>query len=275
MEAGRSGAASLIASATDSAFPGRFAGVLKIVRFNVQFYAASTLGILVAAVLIASRLLPRPIELIVVCGTAAIAFWTLSSLLVSWYVYDYVGVTRWDWMPGHVAPRAARWANIHAGLDESTSSLRKLFPGTQGVIVDIYDATEMTEPSIARARRMYPATEPFVTGKFDALPFPDSDRDLVFLLFAAHELRAAEHRTRLLRETARVLHRDGQAVLVEHLRDRANLIAFGPGFLHFHSERSWQRSINDAGLRIAQDFPITPFVRCFLLRRGSDCPDDH
>ncbi len=161
---------------------GRFAGVLKIVRFNFQFYAASLAGILVAVALLATRMLPQPMQLMVLWGTTTAAFWTVSSLLVSWYVYDYAGVTRWDWLSGHLASSAARWANIHAGLDESTSSLRMLFPGTQGVVVDIYDAAEMTEPSIARARRMYPATEPFVTGKFDALPLPDGDRDLVFLL---------------------------------------------------------------------------------------------
>ncbi len=59
----------------------------------------------------------------------------------------------------------------------------------------------------------------------------------------------------------------GQILLVEHLRDWANFIAFGPGFLHFHSEQDWQRSISDSGLRVEQDFRVTPFVRCFVLRR--------
>jgi hypothetical protein len=59
----------------------------------------------------------------------------------------------------------------------------------------------MTEPSIARARPIYPATEPFEVGRAEALPMPNTDRDAVFLLFAVHEVRTPEGRTQLLRET--------------------------------------------------------------------------
>jgi len=134
-------------------------------------------------------------------------------------------------------------------------------------VVDIYDSGEMTEPSIARARQMYPSTEPFNPGKYDSLPLPDDVCDAVFLLFAVHEIRIAEHRTELLRETARVLREMGGVVLVEHLRDWKNFLAFGPGFLHFHSKRSWLRSIRDAGLSVEQESQITPLVQCFVLRK--------
>jgi ubiquinone/menaquinone biosynthesis C-methylase UbiE len=246
----------------------RFAGVIKIIRFNVQFYAGSALGLLVVSVLLASRLLPRWLESAALCGAAAVVFWTLSSLLVSWYVYDYAGVTRWKWMSTQLPVPPRRWANIHAGLDESSLALRQLFPGTEGLVIDIYEAAEMTEPSIARARRMYPATEPFITGRFDSLPLPEEDRDTVFLLFAAHEVRDPTRRTQLLRETNRVLQNEGRVVLVEHLRDWKNFVAFGPGFLHFHSWRSWHLGIRDAGLRIERDNQVTPFVRCFVLRKA-------
>ncbi len=248
---------------------GDFAGIIKIVRFNVQFYILSALGIVGAALLLASRRLPQSLQLVVLCGAALAIFWTLSSLLVSWYVYDHVGVTRWQWLRPRLPVPLNRWANIHAGLDESTAALRQMLPQTEGSVVDIYDSQKMTERSIARARRIHPSTEPFNSGKYNALPLSDNDYDAVFLLFAAHEVRAAERRTELLREAARVLQETGHIVLVEHMRDWKNFLAFGPGFLHFHSRRNWLRGIRNAGLFVEQESQITPFVACFVLRKAA------
>jgi SAM-dependent methyltransferase len=253
---------------TEARAQGRFAGVVKIVRFNLRFYVLSALALASAGLLIASKKLPPWLELMILCGAAMVAFWTLSSLLVSWYVYDHAGVTRWRWLPRRIAASPHRWSNIHAGLDESTSALRQLFPGTEGSPVDIYDPGEMTEPSIARARRIHPSAEPFQRGSYHALPLPESGCDAVFLLFAAHEVRVAEHRTHLFREAARVLRKEGCLVLVEHLRDWKNFLAFGPGFLHFHSRRIWLRTIRDAGFVVEQENTVTPFVECFVLRKA-------
>lgn len=247
---------------------GDFAGVIKIVRFNVQFYLLSAVGIVGAGFLLASRRLPQSLQSLVLCAATVAVFWTVSSLLVSWYVYDHVGVTRWQWLRPRLPVPPYRWANIHAGFDESTSALRQLFPQTECSVIDIYDSQQMTEPSIERARRLHPSTEPFRSGKHNALPLPDNNYDAVFLLFAAHEVRAAEHRTELLRESARVLRDTGHVVLVEHLRDWKNFLAFGPGFLHFHSRRNWLRSIRNVGLSVEQESQITPFVACFVLRRA-------
>lgn len=247
---------------------GRFAGVLKIIRFNIQLYAISLTGLILAIGILAVHLLPLWLARLVLLGAAVTGFWTISSLLVSWYVYDFAGVTRWAWMRRqfHKAPR--KWVNIHAGLDESTAALKMLFPDSESSVIDIYDPAEMTEPSIARARRMYPAKEPFVIGTFDNLPLPGGDRDEAFLLFAAHEVRAPERRTQLLCETSRILKDGGQVVLVEHLRDWPNFLAFGPGFLHFYSARSWRKNIQEAGLLVERESTITPFVHCFFLRKA-------
>jgi len=114
---------------------------------------------------------------------------------------------------------------------------------------------------------MYPATEPFVVGTFDHLPLPAGDRDEVFLLFAAHEVRAQERRSQLLRETNRVLKEGGQVILVEHLRDWPNFLAFGPEFFHFHSKRTWRKNIQEAEFQMERESTITPFVHCFFLRK--------
>lgn len=248
--------------------PPRLAGLIKIVRFNVQFYLLSATSLIAAILLIASNRLPAWAELIVFSLAFLAAFWTMSSLFVSWYVYDYAGVTRWEWLPARLGFVPQRWANIHAGLDESTSALRRLLPGTEGVAVDIYDPGEMTEPSIARARRLHPASEASQHGTFEALPLSEKDCDAVFLLFAAHELRNAEHRSKLLRQAARALQQNGCVVLLEHLRDWKNFLAFGPGFFHFFSRQDWQTRIRDAGLIVHQDSSVTPFVRFFLLLRA-------
>lgn len=250
--------------------PGRFDGVVKIVRFNIGFYALSVGGLLGVGVLLALHVLPHLLAVALACGAALMAFWTVSSLVVSYWVYDHAGVTRWQWLPAALPFQPRRWVNVHAGLDESTASLKVMLPGTESLVVDIYDAEEMTEPSIARARRLHPATEPFVAARLDALPLPDHDRDTAFLLFAAHEVRQAGRRTKFLREVARVLSDAGQVVLVEHLRDWKNFVAFGPGFLHFHSEWTWRRDLQQAGLAVRREQSVTPFVRCFVLGKVPD-----
>ena len=158
----------------------RFVGVLKIVRFNIQFYVISFAGLVLVAGILASHLLPTWLARLVALGALVMAFWTLSSLLVSWYVYDFVGVTRWTWLHAQLHTLPQKWVNIHAGLDESTAALKSLFPDSQSIVIDIYDPAEMTEPSIARARRMYPAAEPFLRGTFNHLPLPGGDHDEAF-----------------------------------------------------------------------------------------------
>lgn len=246
---------------------GKYAGVLSILQYNWHFYAASLCALVGMGALLRFRLLPRAGEAILIGAVALTVFWSLSSLLVSYYVYDYRGVTRWNWIPRILSFPPQQWLNIHAGLDESTLILTQIFPNTRYMVVDIYDPQEMTEPSIARARRLHPSSESVVAGKLDALPLPDHDRDTLFLLFAAHEIRRYGRRADLFLESARVLANAGQLLLVEHLRDWRNFVAFGPGFLHFHSRDEWLRLARDAGLTVEREDRITPFVRCFLMTK--------
>ena len=201
-------------------------------------------------------------------AAAIIAFWTLSSLLVSYYVYDLKSVTRWQWIPAALSFSPQRWVNIHAGLDQSTAILAQFFPGTQHKVVDIYDPLEMSEPSIARARRLHTPTEAVVSGRLDALPVPDREGDTVFLLFSAHEIRKRCRRADFFLECSRVMTDSGQLLLVEHMRDWINFVAFGPGFLHFHPRSEWLRLARDAGLKVQREQYLTPFVRCFLITKA-------
>jgi ubiquinone/menaquinone biosynthesis C-methylase UbiE len=121
----------------------------------------------------------------------------------------------------------------------------------------------MTEPSIGQARHIAHAASP--TADWRALPAADHSFDTVFLVFAAHELRHHEARVKFFQEVARVLRRNGEVVLVEHLRDWSNFAAFGPGFLHFFSGSAWEHAAQAAHLSIRQRRTITPFVNVFIL----------
>jgi SAM-dependent methyltransferase len=142
----------------------------------------------------------------------------------------------------------------------------------------MFDPGEMTERSIRRARRselrrarLAEAREASEGGPepvdYRHLPVQTGTIEAALLLLSAHELRTDEARTALFTELRRVLGPGGRVVVAEHLRDAANFLAFGPGFLHFHSRRTWKRCFARTRFDIHAEFPITPFVRVFVLRR--------
>ena len=57
--------------------------------------------------------------------------------------------------------------------------------------------------------------------------------------------------------------------MIEHMRDPANFLAFGPGFVHFFSRSTWLRALSDAGLSVREEFALTPFLRGFVCRATS------
>ena len=161
------------------------------------------------------------------------------------------------------------WVSIHAGLDQSTPIVRRLLAPSPGRVFDIFDPVETTEPSIARARRSCQPAIPPERVDFRCLPAPMESVDAALLLLSVHELRTDEARHALLTELHRVLTPGGRVIVAEHLRDCANFAAFGPGFLHFLSRRTWTRSFARARFVVHTEFSITPFVHVFVLRRSA------
>ena len=251
-----------------STLPNRHAyqGVLQILQFNSRKYLAAVAGILTAVLV--WPLLPPLDRVVLLLGITPALFWTASSLIVSHYVYDRFPLYDFRPIARQLARTPRRWINIHCGWDEASQRLGQAFPGSRGQVVDIFDARVMTESSIRRARRINHNAIPATPGCYNALPFGADSFDAAFLIFAAHELRLHEQRLRLFQEIGRVLNPCGEFVLIEHMRDWRNFLAFGPGFLHFFSQRAWRNAAFEAGLNLQTELAMTPFVHVYVLRRN-------
>ena len=251
-------------------------GVRQIVRFNWPFYALALAALTIAPPALGRLPVPAALRALLYAVTGLAGLWVAASLVASWIVYDRSPLMRWEWLPRALGFQPDAWINIHSGLDESTPALRTLFGAEHGRVFDMFDPGEMTEPSIARARRAGSRRAPLADARdggprqpvdFHHLPLANGTIEAALLLLSAHELRTDQARTALFTELRRVLGPGGRVVVAEHLRDAANFLAFGPGFLHFHSRRTWTRCFARTRFDIHSEFPITPFVRIFVLRR--------
>lgn len=242
-------------------------GMRQIVRFNWRFYALAVAALAVAPPVIARLAAPAALRVLLYAATGLAGMWVVTSLAASWMVYDRSPLMTWEWLPRALGFTPGAWINIHAGLDESTPTVRALFGAARGRVFDIFSAREMTEPSIAQARRLARRAVAAEPADFRRLPLDKGSVEAALLLLSAHELRSDEARIALFTELRRVLGPGGRVVVAEHLRDAANFLAFGPGFLHFHSRRTWTRCFSRTRFDIHREFAITPFVRVFVLRR--------
>ena len=256
---------SLVQPETMTKARGRYDGVLAIISYNRGFYLWTLIGIAVGFAI--AIFLPRVLGVAVAGALIMVFAWIAASIAVSHYVYDRSSVYDFRWMLDRLPRQPRRWVNIHSGLDQSTGILKSIFPGSEGEALDIFDASEMTEPSIARARALSAGKHEARQADFRHLPLPDSSRDALFLIFSAHEIRRRDSRAQFFRELARVLAANGTVVLMEHLRDTANFLAFGPGCLHFYARHEWLRAAAAADLAVRQEMPITPFVRVFIMEK--------
>jgi len=244
---------------------GQWQGMLTIARFNWPFYVAA------AAVLIGSLWgvlwLPTS-QSQWICGFALVgAFYFLAgSLAVSHLIYDRSDLYRWKWLD-----RALRDANrnrmlfCHSGFDEASQALHEKLDTVEWQVLDHFDEKQMTEQSIRRARKLFPPTTGTVRTPYDQWAVESETIDVIFGLLAIHELRSERERMAWFCEASRCLKKDGMVVLVEHTRDLANFLVFGPGFLHFHSSSSWRRCWERVGLRARDEFQITPWIRVFVI----------
>jgi SAM-dependent methyltransferase len=238
-------------------------GVGNILRFNWHFYLLAA-GV-AALALWGMKFFPGVAGWLagaVLLGTVGTS---LVSLLVSWWVYDLSGLYGLKWLEALGLNGTGLLVNVHAGFDETSRLLENRFPKAMLRVLDFYDPATHTEVSIRRARR---AVAPFpgtVTVRTTSLPLPDASADAVLLILAAHEIRDDAERAAFFRELRRVLKPAGTILVVEHLRDAANFLAYNVGAFHFLSRPTWLRTFGQAGLSLTRETTITPFITAFWL----------
>lgn len=186
-------------------------------------------------------------------------------LIVSAYVYDYSGYYNFDWLEDfHLNnTNPAKIININAGFDETSFILKKHFPKSRLQVFDFYNSKQHTEPAIVRARKVsliYPNTKSIKT---NAIPLKNESTDLIFLLSAAHEIRLYEEKVEFLKECKRICKPNGKVIMVEHLRDLPNFLAFSIGFTHFFSKKTWKKAYMEAGFSSISETKFTPFMSIF------------
>jgi hypothetical protein len=242
-------------------------GMITIVRLNWPYYAASA-GVLVAALAMLVRSSSIPWQLGFALVAFGSAYFLFVSLGVSHFVYDRSDLYRWGWLNRALGGLDARAAVFcHTGFDDASLSLQSMYPEASWRVLDHFDPERMTEASIQRARALFPPSAETLPASFDRWPIDSHTVDLVLGFLAIHELRSEDERSSWFGEAKRCLPAGGRVVVVEHTRDLANFLAFGPGFMHFHSRASWRRCWERAGLRFHDEFLVNPFVRVFVVKR--------
>lgn len=244
----------------------KFQGVLNILSFNRHFYV---LGLVFLALVILSHELIGWSDLLFWGVISAFSYGLIMPLLVSAYVYDFSGYYKLEWLNKYDVSDSdeIKMLNINAGFDETSFIIKDKFPHSHLKVFDFYNARQHTEPAIIRARKVsliYPDTQPITS---NLIPLPDKSIDVIFLLSAVHEMRSQSERVQFLKECYRLCKPAGKVIMVEHLRDFPNFLAFSIGFTHFFSRSVWKNAFENAGFSSFVENKFTPFMSVF-----SCCP---
>jgi SAM-dependent methyltransferase len=240
----------------------KFQGVLNILSFNRHFYV---FGLAVLGLIIGSLYMIEWPNWLLYIVISSMTYGLTMPLIVSAYVYDLSGYYDFNWLKKLSLPDTenTQILNINAGFDETSFILKNNFPKSDLQVFDFYDSERHTEAAIIRARKVslvYPNTKQIKTNH---IPFEDNSVDVIFLLSAAHEIRAQDEKIQFLSECRRICKSDGQIVTVEHLRDFPNFLAFSIGFTHFFSKNTWKKAFMHAGFKTFEETKFTPFMSVF------------
>jgi ubiquinone/menaquinone biosynthesis C-methylase UbiE len=240
----------------------KFQGVLNILSFNRHFYV---FGIIALILIIMSYFAFSWSSIFFWIVILAFLYGLIMPLVISAYVYDFSGYYKFNWLKNFNLSDSEdkQILNINAGFDETSFIIKNHFPKSNLQVFDFYSAEHHTEPAIIRARKVslvYPNT---VQINSNAIPLKDNSVDLIFLLSAAHEIRSQNEKIIFLKECHRVCKSNANIIMIEHLRDFPNFLAFSVGFTHFFSKKTWRNAVNKAGFKTFTEQKFTPFMSIF------------
>lgn len=243
----------------------KFQGALNILSFNRHFYIA---GLCVFILLILTLYALNVYGYIFWCVIGIFLYGLIMPLFVSAYVYDLSKFYSFQWLQLENLNKnlPIKILNINAGFDETSYILKTKFPNSSLKVFDFYNAEQHTEPAIVRARKVslnYPNTEQISTS---LIPLADKSVDLIFLLSSVHEIRSNEEKILFMKECHRVCKTNGTVIMVEHLRDVPNFLAFSIGYTHFFSKHTWLKVFKEAGFPYVTEQKFTPFMSQFICK---------
>jgi SAM-dependent methyltransferase len=243
----------------------RFDRAVRIAGYNWPLYAAAGVGIVGGVVLACLSEVPLPVRWLGGAGAAIAGWFACASFYAFHSMFDRSELLGGEWLKEELPQAPARWVQINVGLEETTLPLGEVFPGAEGKLLDLYNPAVMTEPAVTRARQQKADVAAIVVQP-ESLPIEDGWAELVVVTLAAHEIRDGQKRERFFQELRRIASQEGRVVVVEHLRDLAAALAFGPGIFHFFPRGEWLRLGSRVSLEVERERRITPFVRVFVYR---------
>lgn len=243
-----------------------FQGIMNIVRFNWHFYVIAS----ITTILLAIGNHYTGLEWIFTIAIVFLLCSVFSSIAVSCFVYDFSGFYSFNWLPEIDFAKSNNIVSINAGFDETSAIIQSQFRDSQLTVLDFYNPRKHTEVSIKRARKKYPAYPGTITIETDMIPFPDQAAGIVFLIFAAHEIRDIRELESFFRELERILDSQGKIVMTEHLRDIPNFMAYNLGFVHFFPKSRWKNVVGNAALKITSEKKLTPFTTLFIIEKNGN-----
>ena len=241
-----------------------FQGVLNIIRFNWHFYVIAIVLVLLNILLL--NYANPSIKIVLQIISFVISITIFISLTVSYYVYDLSGFYKLKWIDNNNDDISI--ININAGFDETSKLLKKKFINSNLIALDFYNPNKHTEVSIKRARKLYPpyqGTQEIETTKIN---LECNSVDKIFVILSAHEIRHETERIVFFSELKRILKPKGQIIVIEHLRDIPNFIAYNMGAFHFYSKKSWLNTFNTSELTVISEIKNTPFISTFTLEKN-------